>query len=315
MVARLAHVSAAAAVMAAALRSSASPWRAGGCGRAFAIAAARASAAKKTAAPGVVRGGGVRDIALHSDAARGASAAVAVLLFGTGAVACRARVQAGVVAARTQAVRRLAAKCAVAPGRPEVSFVIGGPGSGKGTQCERVASEFGYTHLSAGDLLRAERKREGSALGEEIERIITAGQTVPSEVIGQLLEKSMRDAGWDASKFIIDGYPRSAEQLRGWEATLSTKVKLQHCVSLEVGREEMKRRLLGRAATSGRSDDNEETIMKRFATYEEETGPLLKHFKADGILRCVDGERSLEEVWAEVRKLFAAKDGEVGGKT
>lgn len=189
---------------------------------------------------------------------------------------------------------------------PQVVFVIGGPGSGKGTQCERIAREFGYVHLSAGDLLRAERKVEGSPLGATIEEAIREGGTVPSEVIAGLLEQAMRRAGWAEARFVVDGYPRSAEQLRGWEATLSTKVRFLFCLSLEVGREEMKRRLLGRAQSSGRLDDNEETIEKRFVTFNEETGPLLEYFGAKGLLKKVNGERVADAVWSDVCSLLEA---------
>eukprot|EP00929_Paragymnodinium_shiwhaense_P046220 TRINITY_DN23529_c0_g1_i2.p1 TRINITY_DN23529_c0_g1~~TRINITY_DN23529_c0_g1_i2.p1 ORF type:complete len:226 (-),score=67.48 TRINITY_DN23529_c0_g1_i2:194-871(-) len=187
---------------------------------------------------------------------------------------------------------------------PRVAFVIGGPGSGKGTQCENIATQFGYKHLSAGELLRQERAREGSPLGATIEKAITEGGTVPSEIIAQLLENAMREGGWSSSKFIIDGYPRSVEQLQGWDATLSKKVRFLFCLDLEVSEAEMRTRLLGRAATSGRLDDNEETIVKRFATFKAETGPLLDFFDSKGLLRRVDGDRGKEEVWQDVQALF-----------
>merc|ERR1711972_1013381 len=132
-----------------------------------------------------------------------------------------------------------------------------------------------------------------------------------SEVIANLLEQAMRKAGWSDARFVVDGYPRSAEQLRGWEATLSTKVRLMFCLSLEVGLEEMKARLLKRSEVSGRLDDNEETIVKRFVTFEEETGPLLEYFGSKDLLRKVNGERDADAVWSDVRSLLeAAQDPE-----
>ncbi|CAE8688410.1 unnamed protein product [Polarella glacialis] len=189
---------------------------------------------------------------------------------------------------------------------PFVLFVIGGPGSGKGTQCEYVAKELGFVHLSAGELLREERRREGSPLRELIEEVIRTGKTVPSEVIAELLEQAMRAAGgWRAgalaARFVVDGYPRSEEQLQGWQSIVSRKVNLLCCLSLEVGRDEMRRRLLGRAETSGRADDNAETIEKRFATFQAETGPLLKHFQSEGQLQVVDGGRDASLVFQDVR--------------
>lgn len=201
--------------------------------------------------------------------------------------------------------------------KPLVVFVIGGPGSGKGTQCELVASELGFVHLSAGELLREERRREGSELGAMIEEVIKAGKTVPSEVIVNLLEQTMRKAGgWQegaepaAARFVVDGYPRSEAQLEGWQA-LSPKVQLLCCLNLEVSEAEMERRLMGRAATSGRLDDNEETIRQRFKTFQTETAPLLAHFAAADKLRTVDGDRTPSEVFADVRALLEATLGEV----
>lgn len=218
----------------------------------------------------------------------------------TGACSARAR-------QRRQRASYIATKVAgegVSESRPQVIFVIGGPGSGKGTQCERIVEKFGFKHLSAGDLLRAERKREGSPLGKIIEETILAGGVVPSTIIAELLEKAMTEAGWADAKFVVDGYPRSAEQLKGWDDTLNQKVDFLFCVSLEVGLDEMRTRLLGRAASSGRIDDNEETITKRFVTFQKETDPLLQHFESKGLLRRVNGEQNVDEVWGEVQQLF-----------
>jgi hypothetical protein len=110
---------------------------------------------------------------------------------------------------------------AVAGGAPSVIFVLGGPGSGKGTNCARIVDAFGYVHLSAGDLLRAERK-SGSDLGEMIEKHIREGSIVPAEVTVRLLRQAMEQSG--ESKFLIDGFPRNAENLEIWERDMT------HCV-------------------------------------------------------------------------------------
>eukprot|EP00928_Gymnodinium_smaydae_P036159 TRINITY_DN2530_c0_g2_i1.p1 TRINITY_DN2530_c0_g2~~TRINITY_DN2530_c0_g2_i1.p1 ORF type:complete len:324 (+),score=72.42 TRINITY_DN2530_c0_g2_i1:46-972(+) len=240
-------------------------------------------------------------------------ACVAVAAAATAALASASRRRRGAQASQTRGARTLALRAVEVPrGRameeekPVVAFLIGGPGSGKGTQCARVAKEFGYTHLSAGELLRAERSRPGSPLGELIERTIRSGGVVKSEVIAQLLEQAMRNEGWSSSaRFLIDGYPRSVEQLHGWEAELSQKVNLAFCLNLDVSRDEMRRRLLGRAESSGRSDDNAETIEKRFATFTTETAPLLAAFEKVGVLQTVDGDRAPDEVWEDVRGLFS----------
>lgn len=202
--------------------------------------------------------------------------------------------------------RRSAADSAAEGPKPKVVFVIGGPGSGKGTQCEFIR-EMGFTHLSAGELLREERQREGSELGAEIEAAMTSGKAVPSEVIAKLLEQAMRERGaWTQSaSFVVDGYPRSEEQLRGWQTTLSSKVKLLCCLYLEVEKEEMRRRLLSRAENSGRVDDNEEVIEKRLSGFQADTEPLLKFFEDEGQLCTVDGSRAPQEVFADVESQLA----------
>mmetsp|Transcript_59500 Transcript_59500/g.141676 ORF Transcript_59500/g.141676 Transcript_59500/m.141676 type:complete len:280 (+) Transcript_59500:117-956(+) len=192
--------------------------------------------------------------------------------------------------------------------RPSVVFVLGGPGSGKGTQSDRISSEFGWDFLSAGDLLRAERAREGSELGGLIDDIIKSGKVVPSEVIAKLLEQGMREAGWGGRCFLIDGYPRSLEQLEGWMSVLDPQVRFLFCLCLDVSNEELTKRLLERGKTSGRSDDNAETVEKRLVTYEEQTQPVLDYFAQKGLLRRIDGERPPEKVWADVKELFSEVD-------
>ncbi|TYJ38453.1 hypothetical protein E1A91_A05G444100v1 [Gossypium mustelinum] len=100
---------------------------------------------------------------------------------------------------------------------PKVVFVLGGPGSGKGTQCEKIVQHFGYTHLSAGDLLRAE-KNSGSENGIMIQNMMNEGKIVPSEVTIKLLQKAMLDSGND--KFLIDGFPRNEENRAAFEALI-----------------------------------------------------------------------------------------------
>eukprot|EP00434_Breviolum_minutum_P023025 symbB.v1.2.020315.t1/scaffold1702.1/size107242/6 len=210
-----------------------------------------------------------------------------------GAAFCAFQRLSGVRGRKAPSGARGAKRLAAATGRasrlimgsnPQVAFVIGGPGSGKGTQCDLAAKELGFLHLSAGELLREERSRSGSPLAKEIEEAMTSAKPVPSEVIAKLLEQAMREAGaWKdgpAARFVVDGYPRSEEQLRGFQAELSSKVELLCCISLEVNRDEMRQRLLARAKSSGRVDDEEAVIEKRLNTFQADTDPLLEFFKA-----------------------------------
>lgn len=192
---------------------------------------------------------------------------------------------------------------------PRVVFVLGGPGTGKGTQCARIQEAFGYHHLSAGDLLREERSREGSEHGELINSYIREGKIVPSQITVRLLEAAMRRLGWSSSSFLVDGFPRSFENLSAWEEVLGDKVVVQFCVFFDCSEEIMEARLLERGKTSGRSDDKIEAIKKRFCLHLEEGVPVIEKLEKDGLLRRVDSGRGVEEVWAEVRALIQS-----GGK-
>lgn len=186
---------------------------------------------------------------------------------------------------------------------PEVVFVLGAPGSGKGTQCSLIAKEYGYVHLSAGDLLREERQRPGSEYGEMIEEKIRNGEIVPVEVTCSLLHKAMQTSG--KTRFLIDGFPRNKDNLDGWERVMSDKTKLQFILFFECSRDLCTERCLGRgAAGSGRSDDNLESLHKRFNTYLNETMPIIQHYDQQGLVRRIDAEVGPEEVFDSVKKVF-----------
>jgi len=199
-----------------------------------------------------------------------------------------------------------------------VIFVLGGPGAGKGTQCERLVEEFGFCHLSAGDLLRAEQNREGSQYGAMIKQYIKDGRIVPMEVTIKLLENAMRATlekgqpgdGWTDGKgrFLIDGFPRKMDQaLKFDEDVCLSSLVLFYTTTEEV----MLKRLLKRSKTSGREDDNEESIKKRFRVYKETTMPVVNHYEKLHKVAEIDSSPSVEEVYQKsamvVRDLLAGK--------
>merc|ERR1712110_709169 len=117
---------------------------------------------------------------------------------------------------------------AMTTNKPNVVFVLGAPGSGKGTQCQNIVDEYGYVHLSAGDLLRAERKAPGSEYGELIEHHITNGTIVPVAITCSLLQRAMKDSG--KSHFLIDGFPRNKDNLDGWMSEVGPDKANVRCV-------------------------------------------------------------------------------------
>ncbi|GAV87676.1 ADK domain-containing protein, partial [Cephalotus follicularis] len=185
--------------------------------------------------------------------------------------------------------------------KPIVVFVLGGPGSGKGTQCANIVRHFGYTHLSAGDLLRAEIK-SGSENGTMIQTMIKEGKIVPSEVTVKLLQKAMQESGND--KFLIDGFPRNEENRAAFEAV--TKIEPNFVLFFDCPEEEMEKRLLGR--NQGREDDNIETIRKRFRVFLESSLPVVQYYDSKGKVRKIDAAKPVEEVFDGVKAIFTSND-------
>lgn len=174
--------------------------------------------------------------------------------------------------------------------------LAGGPGSGKGTQCEKIVQKYGYTHLSTGDLLRAEVS-SGSARGKMLSEIMEKGQLVPLETVLDMLRDAMM-AKVDTSKgFLIDGYPREVQQGIEFEQRIAEPSLLLY---VDAGPETMTQRLLKRGETSGRVDDNEETIKKRLDTYYKATEPVIVFYEKRGIVRKVNAEGSVDSVFSQV---------------
>jgi len=182
-----------------------------------------------------------------------------------------------------------------------VVFVLGGPGSGKGTNCTKIVEKFGYAHLSAGDLLREERN-SGSKLAEMINNKIKEGLIVPAAVTVGLLHKAMIKSG--SQKFLVDGFPRDPDNLSCWEEKMAEHCNVEFLLYLECPEEEMMKRLLERGKTSGRNDDNAESIRKRFKTYITSTQPIIDHFRQLGKVREVNSNRDHDSVFTDVCKFF-----------
>lgn len=181
--------------------------------------------------------------------------------------------------------------------KSRVIFCLGGPGAGKGTQCERLEREFGFVHLSAGQLLRSERE-SGSADGELIESYLSEGKIVPVALSLGLLRREMESR--NSSRFIIDGFPRNQDNLDGWNELMSGVSKGYSCLSkfahagiadvdcvlfYDVPVKELVRRMISRGETSGRSDDNVAAAEKRIATFYESTMPLIDQWERSGELK------------------------------
>lgn len=187
---------------------------------------------------------------------------------------------------------------------PKVFFVLGGPGAGKGTQCNKLSSEYGLLHLSAGDLLREERN-SGSSQGDLIESIIKEGNIVPSSITVHLIEKAISNS--KASRILVDGFPRNMENLNSWNELMEDRMEVKSCIFIECPESELERRILRRGLRSGRSDDTKETARKRFATYKESTLPVIEHFLNRNLLVAISGDQREGEVWSDLKSVFKAR--------
>lgn len=183
-----------------------------------------------------------------------------------------------------------------------VVFVLGPPGSGKGTQCQKISETFGYTHLSAGDLLRAEREKKGSEFGELIEKHIREGSIVPVEITCKLIENAMDIYAQSAAGFLVDGFPRNKNNLDGWQKEMGNKTNVRFVLILRAPLDICTERCLSR--NEGRSDDNEESMRKRIVTYNNHTVPIIDYYNSLHLVKEVDSSKPVNEVFDEIRKVF-----------
>ncbi|XP_020522599.1 probable UMP-CMP kinase 2 isoform X9 [Amborella trichopoda] len=183
-----------------------------------------------------------------------------------------------------------------------IVFVLGGPGSGKGTQCSKIVDTFGFSHLSAGELLRREMSSD-TEIGAMICDTIKEGKIVPSEVTVKLLHKHMEAN--ENNKFLIDGFPRTDENRVAFEQFIG--VEPVFVLYFECPEEEMVRRVLSR--NEGRIDDNIETIKKRLKVFRKLNLPVINHYSARGKVHKINAVGTIDGVFDNIRSHFVAYEG------
>ena len=174
--------------------------------------------------------------------------------------------------------------------------LFGPPGAGKGTQSEILLQRYGLVHLSTGDIFRANIKGE-TALGQQAKAFMDKGELVPDSLTISMLESEVvKHPG--AQGFIFDGFPRTSAQAAALDSFLAGKSSSITCMlALEVDEEELIKRLLNRATTSGRADDADETIVRnRIAVYNRETSPVANYYRDQQKYRGIVGVGSVEEI-------------------
>ena len=181
-------------------------------------------------------------------------------------------------------------------------ILFGPPGSGKGTQSDRLVEKYGLIHLSTGNLLREEISNK-TPLGKEAKKFIDHGQLVPDEVVIGMVD-SFFDKHKDANGFLFDGFPRTVAQAQALDKLLTLKkTDIAIVLALDVTEAELINRLLNRGKTSGRSDDSDENVIKkRFAVYTNETSPVADYYKKSRKFKSIPGEGSIDEINAALRQ-------------
>ena len=175
-------------------------------------------------------------------------------------------------------------------------ILFGAPGSGKGTQSEKLIEKYGLLHISTGNLLREEIANK-TELGLAAKKLVDNGQLVPDEVVMGMVACAV-DNNMHANGFLFDGFPRTVAQAKGLDELLEQRgLSITQVLALEVTEEELIKRLINRGKTSGRTDDNEETSRARIVEYLNKTAPVANHYDRMGKLINVKGEGDIDEIF------------------
>ena len=186
--------------------------------------------------------------------------------------------------------------------------IFGPPGAGKGTQSKFIVKKFNLYQISTGDLLRNEIKNK-TQLGFEIISIMNSGELVSDKIVNNLIEKFVSNELYN-NKIIFDGYPRTLVQAKNLDDLLKKyKQKIDIVLKLSVSLKTVMKRILERQFQEKRSDDNEETAIKRFKNYEKSSEPVIDYYKKSNLLKVVNGEAGISEINSEISGLINAIKG------
>lgn len=178
--------------------------------------------------------------------------------------------------------------------------IFGAPGSGKGTQSDKLIEKYGLEHISTGDVLRSEIRHE-TDLGKTAKRYIDDGKLIPDALMIDILASVYDSFGKEHKGVIFDGFPRTIAQGEALKQMLQERGhSLAAMIELDVPEEELVKRLLLRGKQSGRSDDNEATIQKRLSVYHSQTAPLIEWYKGEGLHHHINGLGSLDRIFSDI---------------
>ena len=194
-----------------------------------------------------------------------------------------------------------------------LNFVIfGAPGSGKGTQSDRLINEFGLHHISTGEVLREHISR-GTELGKIADSYISRGQLIPDDLMIRVLEHVLdSEPEKTANGVIFDGFPRTIAQAKALKEMLAKRGSKVHAViGLEVPEEELMQRMIQRGKDTGRADDNPETIKNRLKVYHSQTSPLRDYYISEGKYHAINGHGAIDDIFDAIRRSLAERIPEI----
>lgn len=178
--------------------------------------------------------------------------------------------------------------------------LFGAPGSGKGTQSEKIIDKYGLRHISTGEVLRKQIK-EGTELGKIADSYISKGHLIPDDLMIDILRQELKEEKSGSKGVIFDGFPRTIPQAEALEVMLKEMGhELTGVVGLEVPEEELVARMLKRGAETGRADDNIDTILNRLKVYHNQTEPLKEHYQGKGKYMHIDGLGDVDRIFSSI---------------
>ena len=178
-------------------------------------------------------------------------------------------------------------------------ILLGPPGAGKGTQGHRLSERYSIPEISTGAILRT-ALHQGTPLGREAQSYMERGALVPDQVIIGIVEERLAE-GDTQQGFILDGFPRTLDQAEA--LTILTRAQqrpIEHVISIEVPQEELLQRLAGRRHLEGRQDDTDEAVRARLEVYQLSTAPLIDYYRGQGLLRCIAGVGTVDEIFQRI---------------
>lgn len=185
--------------------------------------------------------------------------------------------------------------------KPIIIFIAGGPGCGKGTQCAKIVADYGYHHISTGEILRKETEGGGPD-SEELKNIMKAGNLVPSSLLVKLIKKTIKSMNKKKDVFLLDGFPRNIDNITEWDKQIGKFAEVKFLLNFECSNETMTARILERSKENAREDDNPDVIKNRLDVFQKETQPVLDNFKSKGKVVGISVEKEPEAIYQQIQE-------------